>query len=126
MHNLSSFASSRLCRNAAQCESLGHRPRNSEILNQKALKGRHVGAVLVSPRWGFCDSLRTNPGRCPGLSHCVPLARNALRSTSTPASGGRRPSGTLRFRPFIQIESQRTGKLTHAARQRTRTEEITP
>ena len=108
-----------ICRNAAQCESLGHRPRYSEIRNQKALKGRHVDASLVPPLWGFCNSLRTNPGRCPGLSHFVPLARNALCSTSTPASGGRQPSGTLRFRPFRQIESQRTGKLTHAAHQDT-------
>ena len=44
---------------------------------------------------------------------------------SNPASGGRQPSGTLRFRPFTQIESQRTGKLTHAARQGSRTKEIT-
>ena len=119
MHNLSSFTSSRLCRNAAQCESLGHRPRNRRIRNQKALKGRYVGAALISPLWGFFHPLRTNPGRCPGLSHFVPLARNTLRSTSTPASGGRQPSGTLRFRPFMQIESQPTGKLTHAARQDT-------
>ena len=34
----------------------------------------------------------------------------------TSASGGCQPSGTLRFRPFRNIESQSTGKLTHAAR----------
>ncbi len=31
------------CRNAAQCESLGHRPRNRAISNTKALKGRDGG-----------------------------------------------------------------------------------
>ncbi len=31
------------CRNAAQCESLGHRPRNCSILNTNALKGRDGG-----------------------------------------------------------------------------------
>ncbi len=30
----------RLCRNAAQCESLGHRPRKRQVSNAEALKGR--------------------------------------------------------------------------------------
>ncbi len=33
----------RRCRNAAQCESLGHRPRNRAISNRKALKGQDWG-----------------------------------------------------------------------------------
>jgi|GEM_PF-2084571 len=79
MSHLNSFASWRLCRNAAQCESLGHRPRFRRMRIQKALKGRELGDALVSPRWGCCNPCHTDPGRCPGLSHCVPLARNAFR-----------------------------------------------
>ena len=33
----------------------------------------------LSPRWGFGHSFRYFPGRCPGLSHDVPLALNTYR-----------------------------------------------
>jgi len=33
------------------------------------------------------------------------------------ASGGCQPTGTSRFLPFMDVEPQWTGKLTHAARQ---------
>ncbi len=54
------------CRNAAQCESLGHRPRNRFISNAKALKGRNwgratsfrpLGAVCVSNHFSQGDAL---------------------------------------------------------------------
>ena len=38
------------------------------------------GCTNISPLWGSGLSFRRFPGRCPGLSHCVPLARNALRA----------------------------------------------
>lgn len=66
------------CRNAAPCESLGHRPRKQAILSRKALNGRKQDTIL-SPRWGLRHSFRIFPGRCPGLSHCVPLALNTWR-----------------------------------------------
>jgi hypothetical protein len=67
-----------VCRNAAKCESPGHRPRNRFITNVKALKGRNDVSATISPRWGFACLNASDPGRCPGLSHFVPLARIAI------------------------------------------------
>ena len=67
-----------LCRNAAECESLGHRPRNQIITNVTALKGRNEVPATISPRWGFARLNASAPGRYPGLSHFVPLARIAI------------------------------------------------
>ena len=69
------LASTAVCRKAAQCESLGHRPRNQAMLNTKALKGRNV-CMVISPLQGFGYLFCIIPGRCPGLSHFVPLAPN--------------------------------------------------
>ncbi len=83
---------------------------------QLAANRRSAGlCVELNSTSGFRDSQRWTR-----RADAQPLAE------STTASGGRQPSGTLRFRPRQQFESQRTGKLTHAARQGTRTEEITP
>ena len=69
----------------------------------------------LNPTSGFRDSQRwTRRADAPPLAEFPP------------ASGGRQPSGTMRFRPRQHLESQRTGKLTHAARQGIRAEEITP
>ena len=84
------------CRNAAQCESLGHRPRNRFISNTNALKGqnwgrassfRPVGAVCVSNHfsqgdalgfriWGLWPGTHSAP-QCPKLSR--PLTANAIQ-----------------------------------------------
>ena len=37
----------------------------------------------ISPRWGFGHLNSIFPGRCPGLSHCVPLALNTSLSIAT-------------------------------------------
>ncbi len=67
-----------VCRNAAECESLGHRPRYRIITDVKALKGRNEVSPIISPRWGFWGPDATAPGRCPGLSPFVPSARIAF------------------------------------------------
>ena len=67
-----------VCRNAAECDSLGHRPGNQFIAIVKALNGRNEVSATISPRWGFACLNASDPGRCPGLSHFVPLARIAL------------------------------------------------
>ena len=67
-----------VCRNAAERESLGQRPRNLIITIVKALKGRDAVSPIISPRWGFACLNASDPGRCPGLSHFVPLARIAV------------------------------------------------
>ncbi len=80
-----------LCRNAAECESLRHRPRN-RASNVEALKGNAVKKFLSIEPW-----LRATHGlapvattfrhsmaeaqpelSCPGLSSFVPLARIAI------------------------------------------------
>ena len=70
------------CRNAAQCDSLGQRPRKNIAAIAEALKGHNEQIDNISPRWGFGGSGASNPGRCPGLSHCVPSARNATPAAS--------------------------------------------
>ena len=42
-----------VCRNAAQCESLGHRPRKRQKLNVEALKGRDGDARSFRPFGAF-------------------------------------------------------------------------
>ena len=46
--------------------------------SRRCLKGRKHDTILL-PRWGFGHSFRIFPGRCPWLSHCVPLALNTWR-----------------------------------------------
>lgn len=70
-------------RNAAQCDSLGQRPRKNIVAIPEALKGRNEQIDNISPRWGFGGSGASNPRRCPGLSHCVPSARNTTPAAST-------------------------------------------
>ena len=76
------------CRNAAQCESLGHRPRNRFISNTNALKGqnwgrassfRPVGAVCVSIHFSQGDALGFRIlGLWPG-THSAPQCRELSR-----------------------------------------------
>ncbi len=79
--------SAEVCRNAAECESLGHRPRNQFIANVKALKGRHEVSPIILPCRGFLGPDATVPGRRSGLSHFVPLARIAILSMFVLFSG---------------------------------------
>ena len=67
-----------VCRNAAQCDSLGHRPRN-----------------------------QTAPGRCPGLSHFVPLARIAVLCMFVLFSGSIRAQEKPAIRMKMELMSIR-------------------
>ena len=51
-----------ICRNAANCESLGHRPRNRVISNPKALKGRNAFAASFRPCGAFVLSFEGPQG----------------------------------------------------------------
>ena len=42
-----------------------------------------MGVHNISPFQGFGSENKRLPGRCPGLSHCVPLARNASYAVGT-------------------------------------------
>ncbi len=67
-----------VCRNAAQCDSLGHRPRN-----------------------------QIAPGRCPGLSHFVPLARIAVLCMFVLFSGSIRAQEKPAIRMKMELMSIR-------------------
>ena len=86
------------CRNAAQSESLGHRPRNRFISNTNALKGqnwgrassfRPVGAVCVSIHFSQGDALGFRIlGLGPG-THSAPQCPELSRPlTATPIQLG--------------------------------------
>jgi len=66
--------------NGAKCDSLGPRPRNSHPAKTKSPNGAKPTAShrVVPPHWGFSIGWPANPGRCPGLSPCGPLARNRM------------------------------------------------
>ncbi len=96
-----------VCRNAAQCDSLGHRPRNEFIANVKALKGRDEVSATISPRWGFLGPNATAPGRCPGLSHFVPLARIAVLCMFVLFSGSIRAQEKPAIRMKMELMSIR-------------------
>ena len=91
--------------NGAKCDSLGPRPRNSHPAKTKSPNGAKPTAShrVVPPHWGFSIGWPANPGRCPGLSPCGPLARN--RMVHGPFARNRMVHGIaigvvlLRFRP---------------------------
>ena len=91
------------CRNAAQCESLGHRPRIRFISNTKALKGQNCGrASSFRPVRAVCGSIYFSQGdalgfrilglwpgthsasQCPEISR--PLTATVIRLQAKPAA----------------------------------------
>ena len=77
------------CRNAAQCESLGHRPRNRAISNTKALKGRDRGiSSSFRPFGAFCVSIHLSQGDALGF-HILGLWPRPLFALPQRTSSGR-------------------------------------